>query len=358
MSEGLLEAGHTVDVFQPSVRHGRNQNTHRGIGKWRGYMDKYVYGPLELKRQLREARPELVHICDHANAVYLPYLNDVATVVTCHDMFAIKTWLGQIPGQQKSKIGGLQQRWIFKHLQNAKAIACVSQATLDDLTQLAAQTREHAQVIPSALPFRYAPLPRADAEHFLKSANLKTLAGNPLPDQFLLHVGNNSWYKNRDGVIEISIKILAKTPMLGLVLAGAALSDQQRLALEGYENRVALAVRPANETLQALYSKATLFLFPSLAEGLGWPPLEAQACGCAVAVSDIEPLRSNCSSALLIDPNDSDTAAQQIIELLNDPQRLSVLRADGLINAQRFQADAMIQAYIDFYRHAIAEHTA
>ncbi|WP_309397959.1 glycosyltransferase family 4 protein [Cerasicoccus maritimus] len=358
MKAGLEQTGHEVTMFQPRVNFGKGRNTHQGIGKWLGYYDKYIIGPRNLKRVIKNSSPDIVHICDHANAVYLPHIKGPKTIVTCHDLFAIKTWLGKIAGQSKSAIGALQQKWIFNHLIKSPSIACVSHATRDDLNTLAPETKSRTNVILSGLPYPYEPLPPEQADKIISGAELVTISGEPMPRKFILHVGNNSWYKNRIGVIEIAKKAFGSVSDIGLVLAGQPVNEELRHAMVGLEDRISILERPSNSVLQALYCKATCFLFPSLAEGFGWPPLEAQACGCPVVVSNIEPLRSNCKSALFIDPLNTSDSAQHLVGLLNDSSRLRKLSLDGLKNAERFKPKAMIDAYISLYEQAVRSHAA
>ena len=79
---------------------------------------------------------------------------------------------------------------------------------------------------------------------------------------------------------------------LQLVIAGEALGrNLTRLARElQIENRIVQVVRPDAALIEALYNRAVCLLFPSRYEGFGWPPIEAQACGCPVVASDIPPL--------------------------------------------------------------------
>ncbi|WP_269541287.1 glycosyltransferase family 4 protein [Cerasicoccus fimbriatus] len=353
MKRGLEAAGHSVEQFQPAVTFGRARSTESGFGKWLGYIDKYILAPRALQKTLTTVQPDIVHICDHANAIYLPHIRPHPSIVTCHDLFAIKSWKGLIDGQQKSLIGQQQQRWIFHHLRNAPAIACVSEPTRQDLAKLAPETKETARVILSGLPHAYRPLSIEEVEARLQSASLKTTSGAPLSSRYLLHVGGNGWYKNRAGAMRIAAKIFELQPDLQMVFAGPPPSEDLLNVIQGYEDRVVVIELPSNDLLQALYCKATCFIFPSIAEGFGWPPLEAQACGCPVAVSDIEPLRSNCQSALFFDPANEHQAAALINEALCAPETLDSLVRDGLENAQRFTTDAMIDAYVNLYQSAI-----
>src|SRR5947209_6612567 len=86
MADGLRRRGHAVRIIRPQPRLAK-QNTTSGIGKWLGYVDKYVLFPSDLKQQLSWA--DVVHICDHSNSVYLEHMQGKPHLITCHDLLAV-----------------------------------------------------------------------------------------------------------------------------------------------------------------------------------------------------------------------------------------------------------------------------
>jgi glycosyltransferase involved in cell wall biosynthesis len=110
-----------------------------------------------------------------------------------------------------------------------------------------------------------------------------------------------------------------------------------------------------NEDLRALYSLAELVLFPSWAEGFGWPILEAQACGCRVVTTGRPPMTEvGGQAAAYLDPADVADAAEAVRRVLGetDADRNARVRA-GLANARRFSTDKMIDKYLHIY-HELA----
>lgn len=90
-----------------------------------------------------------------------------------------------------------------------------------------------------------------------------------------------------------------------------------------------------------------MLLFPSLREGFGWPILEAQACGCPVATSDREPMRSIAGGAtVLIDPEDIAGAATRVAKALNQTDEL---RARGLRNVELYRPAKIYRRYLALY---------
>ncbi|GHB95295.1 glycosyltransferase family 4 protein [Cerasicoccus arenae] len=351
LERALPKSGCEVATVTPPVFFGRGRNTASGLGKWMGYLDKYILAWAKTRKAVKEFQPDIVHICDHSNAMYLPLFSKFPSVLCCHDLLAIKVWLGEIPGQCKSRTGGLQQQWIFSGIKKAPAILCVSSKTHDDLRRLAPDISADTRVIPMGLNYPFQRIDEAEADRrIVESREIKSLSGNAISGNWVLHVGNDSWYKNRAGALNIfRAASECSEHNLNMLFVGEPPSEEMLRNAHGLENSIAFIQDVSNELLEALYRKAICLLFPSLAEGYGWPPIEAQACGCPIVVSDIEPLRSNCKDALFIDPKAEALAGRQLAELLADEPRLEQLSTDGLKNAERFTAEQMIAHYYKFY---------
>jgi glycosyltransferase involved in cell wall biosynthesis len=87
---------------------------------------------------------------------------------------------------------------------------------------------------------------------------------------------------------------------------------------KGLEQRVCLTGYLQDEDLCTLYSSCAVFVYPSLYEGFGLPPLEAMACGAPVITSRIPSLMETVGSAArLVDPNDTEDLARAMIEMLS-----------------------------------------
>ena len=108
----------------------------------------------------------------------------------------------------------------------------------------------------------------------------------------------------------------------------------------------------SHEELRALYARSTALLFPSLQEGFGWPLIEAQACGCPVFTSDLEPMNEiGGPGACYLDPRNPEAMAEAIEHAAG---RLEEMRTLGLENAQRFSAAQMMANYLAAYRRVLA----
>jgi glycosyltransferase involved in cell wall biosynthesis len=263
-------------------------------------------------------------------------------------MLAVRGAMGELPEMQASRAGRYLQRWICAGLQRATRVACISQATFDDASRILGGS-DNLRVILDGLNYPFQPLDSGEVERRLAS-----LTGIRKP--FLLHVGSNHARKNRDGVLRVFAQV-SRHADLQLVFAGEALDDQLvRLARElKIDDRVVQVVKPHVSVLEALYNGAVALLFPSRFEGFGWPPIEAQACGCPVVASDIPPLAEVLRQSAALHPLDDEAGmAASILRLGADDEYRNRLRQLGFENIQtRFQTSRMMNEYVALYNELV-----
>jgi glycosyltransferase involved in cell wall biosynthesis len=348
LEAGLRARGHEVCLLQPPGVLGPRVAENSPLFKWLGYADKFVLFRRELRRAARSA--DIVHLCDHSNAMYVPALAHTAHVITCHDVLAIRSAMGHFPENPVSGTGRMFQRLIARGLRRAGAIVCVSGKTRDDLKQYLGVPEDRLHVIPNGVAWPYRPL---DAE---ASAPLLAPLGLRPGEPYFLNVGGNHWYKNRGAAIEIFAELRKLSQYAGarLVMAGGLMTPELRAIAQkcGLGDALVEAAGPSNEQLQALYSGALAMLFPSLEEGFGWPILEAQACGCPVAIRDRPPMNDVAGgAAILIDPAKPESAARTIATALEERTRIC---ADGLRNAATYTAERMLEQCEGLYREIVA----
>jgi glycosyltransferase involved in cell wall biosynthesis len=313
LRELLRQADVTVELIRPEPRFGLIRPGGHGIGKWLGYIDKFILFPFALRSRLRREKsrmakggePTLVHICDHSNAMYVKWLAPFPHVVTCHDLLAIQSARGLVPQNVTGWSGRLLQAWIASGLRRAGHVICVSDSTREDLLSLFPELRDRSRTVENALNHPYSRMEPDQADAILAALNLKC-------GRYLLHVGGNQWYKNRPGVIRILAELKRARPdfftgatSLKLILAGQppSLAMMQLMKDKELENDILFANDVSNDQLNALYSRAEALIFPSLREGFGWPLIEAQACGCPVVTGNRAPMnRVGGPAALFADP--------------------------------------------------------
>jgi glycosyltransferase involved in cell wall biosynthesis len=347
LEAGLRARGHEVRLLQPPAVLGARVPEKSALFKWLGYLDKFILFRGELLRAAQTA--EIVHVCDHSNAMYVPILARVPHVVTCHDVLAIRSAMGHFPENPVGMTGRSFQRLIWRGLRQADAILCVSRKTRDDLQRYVGVAEDRVHVVPNALPWPYKPVSRDVCAPLLRSIGLEPA------EPYFLHVGGNHWYKNRRAAVTIfaALRKLPQYARARLVLAGSpmdaslrSIADEQRTS-----DAIVEAAGVSHERLQALYSCAAAMIFPSLEEGFGWPILEAQACGCPVVTTDRPPMNEVAgSAAVLIDPAKPECAARRIADALHDTTRM---RENGLCNAERYSMERTLDECEALYREVI-----
>ena len=340
----LAARGHEVTLLQPQPR---LLGAHRpaGMRKWLGYADKFVLFPRRLRRVA--GQHQVTHLCDHSNAMYIRALKGMPHLVTCHDVLAIKSALGEIPQNTVSATGRRLQAWILSGLKAAMYIVCVSAVSREDMLRVTGRPRETSEEIPNSLNYAYSPMPRDEALARLDAVGFD--GRRP----YFMHVGggNDFWYKNRPGLLRIYKRLRELLPEMSprLLFVGGALEPEtlDYLAGVGLRDEVAYLGGIANENLRAAYSLAEGLIFPSFQEGFGWPVLEAQACGCAVFASNRAPMTElGADAAVYFDPEDTDGAATSIAGALAGRPAMT---ERGLRNVRRFSVDGMIEAYLGAY---------
>jgi glycosyltransferase involved in cell wall biosynthesis len=348
LENGLRARGHEVRLLQPPAVLGPRVAENSPLYKWLGYADKFVLFRRELRRVAANA--DIVHLCDHSNAMYVPALEQSAHVITCHDVLAIRSAMRHFPENRVSGTGRMFQRLIARGLRRAGAILCVSTKTRDDLRQYLAVPEERLHVIPNALAWPYKPVNADASVPFLAALGLRP--GEP----YFFHLGGNHWYKNRGAAIEIFAELRKLPQYKGarLVMAGGPILPALRAIAQKYGLGDALveAVGLSNEQLEALYSCALATLFPSIEEGFGWPILESQACGCPVVTTDRPPMNDVAGgAAILIDPAKPGIAARSIASALEDT---SEMRAAGLRNTASYTTERMLEQCEALYRNIVS----
>jgi glycosyltransferase involved in cell wall biosynthesis len=339
----LNRIGVDARLIAPRPVFGKLKPSAHGIGKWLGYIDRFAVFPRELRAAA--AKADIVHLCDHGGAMYASMIKGIPVLVTCHDMIAVRGARGELPELRSSRFGQLLQRWICLGMQKATRVACVSRATFDDASRIL-KTDKNLCIVLNGLSHPFRPLAPGEVERRLAALGV-------IRAPFVLHLGSNLAYKNREGVLRIFAKAAAHTS-LQLVIAGEALDQNLvRLARElQIEDRLVQVVRPDVTVIEALYNRAICLLFPSRYEGFGWPPIEAQACGCPVVASDIPPFAETLGQSAVLKPVEDEAGmADAVRRLACDEEFREQVRQSGFENVRtRFQTARMIGEYVTLYR--------
>jgi glycosyltransferase involved in cell wall biosynthesis len=356
LAERLGALGKTVKVVFPEPVFGRILPASGGFGKWMGYLDKFLLFPFRLRGLVREADEEtVVHICDHSNAMYGRYLSGKNWVLTCHDLLAVRSARGEFVENKTGWTGRLLQLWISSGIAAAPLLACVSESTRRDVEKVFPEKTGSIRVVRNGLNFPYRAMSNQEARPVLE----RLFGEGRIPESYILHVGAEVWYKNRGLVPEVFARLLERCPREGvkLVMVGPQTPALvEKVESLGFANRTRFLSGLESVELNALYSSAEAFLFPSLAEGFGWPVIEAMAAGCRVATSNRPPMSDfGKEVAELFDPEDANAGADALARILGESREAKHRRIRaGLQRAAEFSTEQMIEGYLRIYREALA----
>lgn len=178
--------------------------------------------------------------------------------------------------------------------------------------------------------------------------------------RFVLAVGQGSPYKNHAGALRGFIEACGDDPHIYFVLVrrpkrGSSDDDLRKLlGDERLNSRLIHLPGVSGEELRALYSMASVFVFPSLYEGFGLPILEAMACGTPVITSDRGAMAEvGKEAALLVDPEDPCSIARSIEELLSDDDLREEMQERALLRTRDFSWNNCARQTLRAYREVL-----
>ncbi len=294
---------------------------------------------LVLGWKLRQIKADLWHF-PHFN---VPVWLDRPYVVTIHD-----TTRFFFPGQRQP---GWWQQIMYEQVfaravSHARAVIAVSNTTAQELRNLPL-TLPPITVIPEAVAGDIA----AAATREQRTAFRQRLK---LTDPYLLFVGVWMSHKNIERLLQAFRLVRQRYPKLHLVITGQPRTgyvDVPALAHHwGVGDGVCLPGLVEAASLPALYAEAAAFVFPSLCEGFGLPPLEAAAQGVPVVASSVSSIPEVMgSAAAYVNPENVDSIARGIRRVLDDTSYRRELVRLGQTQAERFSWRAAAQQTLRLY---------
>ena len=176
------------------------------LAKWVAYIDKYLVFQKRLENVLNQNEHKIgtVHIIDHSNSPYLKTIKKTSSakcLLTCHDLIAIRTAMGEFPTAPKTSSSGKKlQSWIQNSLSLADFYACDSYHTESDLNRIVSSSGSKSKVIHLGT--------NLNSVNLQNQSEIKSeLLFNPVSTRFILHVGSAAWYKNRSGLFQAFQKL-------------------------------------------------------------------------------------------------------------------------------------------------------
>ncbi len=233
----------------------------------------------------------------------------------------------------------------------ATMIITPSLAVKSEVCELLRVKPEKVVAIPHAARPSFRPMSLSDSLTLTKRLDVE--------DGFLLFVGTIEPRKNLLTLIRAFEEVLNTTSLRPqLVIAGMEgwLSEDLFAYVKGRDlgDRLRWTGYVSDEDLCALYSSCRVFIYPSIYEGFGLPPLEAMACGAPVITSRIPAIMETVgTAACLITPTDVDALSQRIIDLLKNTGERKKLSEAGQARAAEFSWERTARLTHDVYTEAL-----
>ena len=290
---------------------------------------------------LRRERPDLYH----APHYVLPAAVGCSSVVTIHD--CIHLMFPQYLPSRAAYAYARAQMWTAAH--RSDCILTVSDASKRDILHLFNIPPEKIVVIYNAIDAHFSVTPPADAVGRVRERY-------QLNHRFVLYVGNIKPHKNLVRLIEAFNELrTGELEDLKLLIIGDEISKLPALRRAVHRHKLHKHVRflgyVPDDQLAVLYRLAAVFVFPSLYEGFGLPPLEAMASGTPVVVSNVSSLPEVVGdAAVLVDPHDVDSIVDGLRLVLTDPARAEEMRRKGLERAREFSWERSVARTLEVYK--------
>jgi glycosyltransferase involved in cell wall biosynthesis len=244
--------------------------------------------------------------------------------------------------------------WCKSNMSRASAVITVSDFVKNEILREFPLRPSDVRVIPNGVDQRFTVQD--------KSVNFR--AKYHLPERYVLFVGQTSTNKNLGRAIDAFLRV-RRNERIDHHFVIAGMPGEADGALKAYvkdariEDIVKFIGYVDNDDLPNLYSNADLFLFPSLTEGFGIPPLEAMRCAIPVVAARAASLPEVLADAAIwVDPFSIDSIAEGICTGLTDQNVRTRVIARGLDRAAIFNWEKMASETLNVYREAVPHDTA
>jgi glycosyltransferase involved in cell wall biosynthesis len=294
---------------------------------------------------LRRERPDLYH----APHYVLPAAINCHSVVTIHD--CIHLMFPQYLPNRMAYAYARAQMWTAAH--RSDCILTVSDASKRDILHLFNIPPEKIVVVYNAIDAHFSVTPPPDAVSRVRERY-------QLDHRFVLYVGNIKPHKNLVRLIEAFNELrTGDLEDLKLLIIGDEISKLPALRHAVHRHKLHKHVRflgyVPDDQLAVLYRLAAVFVFPSLYEGFGLPPLEAMASGTPVVVSNVSSLPEVVGdAAMLVDPHDIESIVDGLRGVLTNPARAEEMRRKGLERSREFSWERSVAQTLEVYKRIAA----
>ena len=295
-----------------------------------------------LPRYVRRSKLDLFHGTNYD----IPLWRRSATVLTIHDLSQLIH-----PETHEKRSVKRAQRRLPLMARTADAIITPTESVRRDVCEVLKASPDKVFAIPEAARAFF----RALA--FAETADARSRLG--IGDNFLLSVGTLEPRKNLSVLVSSFAEVATARPQtnIQLVIAGGRgwLSGPlfEAIRKSTVSDRIVLTDYLHDDDLQALYSSCRAFVYPSIHEGFGLPPLEAMACGAPVIASRIPALEETVgAAALLFDPKSVGELTRNILKLLENENARREATTAGLRRAAEFSWEKTARQTLQVYAEA------
>jgi glycosyltransferase involved in cell wall biosynthesis len=285
----------------------------------------------------------------HAPHYVLPALTPCKSVVTIHDCIHLR--FPQYLPNRAAYAYARGSMWVAAH--RSSRVLTVSEASKRDILRYFHIPERKIAVIHNAIDERFDATPSAEEIERVRERY-------QLSDPYVLYAGNIKPHKNLERLIEAFHALRRHGfEQVKLLIIGDEISKYATLRRAVHRLKLHKHVRffgfVPDRTLAILYRLARVFVFPSLYEGFGLPPLEAMASGTPVITSNVSSLPEVVGdAALLIDPYEPDALADAMARVLTDTVLQEDLRQRGYQRVREFSWDRSVRRVREIYEEVVA----
>jgi glycosyltransferase involved in cell wall biosynthesis len=294
-----------------------------------------AYNRFRSKRIMAKWRPDLVHETYYSMTGSAP--PSCPVVITVHDM--IHDLFPDNSAANDKTIAAKRNA-----VERADHVICISHNTKLDLMRLYNTPDSKISVV------------HLGFDRFTNSPDLHRYA-TPTGKPYILYVGGRAGYKNFSGLLKAvssSDKLLADFDIVAFGGGEFSASELAEISSLGFSDTQVRYQGGGDELLGALYSSARAFVYPSLYEGFGIPPLEAMAHRCPVICSNAGPLPEVVGDAVeFFDPEDVESMRNAIGYVVFSPERSDQLISSGLERLKQFSWEKCSEETLDVYNRVL-----
>lgn len=311
-------------------------------------IEKVVWEQITGPAAARRADIDLLHIPYFAP----PLFPRTPTVVTIHDVIPLR-----LPAYQASAMVKAYMRLVARAAHNATLIITVSQHAKQDMIDALRLPAERIRVTYEAAGDEYKPITDP-------AALAQARARYGLGERYIFYLGGLDQRKNVPQLVRAFAHLYKQLDQPDLQLLISGNPDKQKGPLFPDPRPIAAELGISDQVIYrfveeedkpAMYSGASLYVFPSLYEGFGLPPLEAMSCGAPVVCSNRTSLPEVVGdAAITVDPDDTRSLVEAMRSVLTDSSLAMDLRARALQRATVFNWRKTATGTLSAYEEALA----